>query len=188
MNSSLENPHARRRVDYNRIVVDPNPVDLLMTEKRRIAGVTLIELMIVVVIIGILASIAYPGYSNYMRQTRRSDAQTILLRVATLQEKYFTDCSTYAASLAGALPTTCASGQLGLGAVNPLSSDGYYQLTLTAGAINASVCGTINCGFAIAADPVAGKAQAGNGALRIDSTGRREWEKSSGNWVSWSAK
>lgn len=158
-------------------------------KSRYSKGITLIELMIVVVIIGVLAGIAYPSYRNYLVQSRRSDAQTILLRVAALQEKFYADCSTYAGSLAGAAASCGPPTELGMGAANPPSPEGYYILQLTAGAINASVCNAISCGFTITANPVAGRPQDGDGALRIDSTGLRQWNrKGAGTWVSWSAK
>src|SRR5688572_1456848 len=64
-------------------------------------GFTLIELMIVVALIGILATIAYPSYNNYGIQTRRSDAQVALTRIAAQQEKFRSDCGFYATTLNG---------------------------------------------------------------------------------------
>ena len=51
-------------------------------------GFTLIELMIVVAVIGVLATIAYPSYQDYIRRARRIDAQSVMLDIQLLQEKY----------------------------------------------------------------------------------------------------
>ena len=59
-------------------------------------GFTLIELMIVVAVIGILAAIAYPSYQDYIRKARRIDAQSVMLDIQLLQEKYRVNNPSYA--------------------------------------------------------------------------------------------
>ena len=66
-------------------------------------GVTLVELMIVVAIIAIIVSIAYPSYQNHITKTRRADGQGMLLRVMQEQRKHFSNENTYTTDLIGDL-------------------------------------------------------------------------------------
>lgn len=63
--------------------------------RKYMRGVTLTELMIVVVVIGILASIAYPSYRNYVAKAKRNEAKAALLQIATLQERFYLQNNTY---------------------------------------------------------------------------------------------
>ena len=58
-------------------------------------GFTLIEVMIVVVVIGILASIAYPAYQDYVMEARRAEGKAAIANVAQRMERCFTESSTY---------------------------------------------------------------------------------------------
>lgn len=75
---------------------------------RRSSGFTLIEVMIVVVIIGIIASIAYPSYQEHVRKTKRADAQAALMELAQFMERHYTANGRYltAANAAPVLPFT----------------------------------------------------------------------------------
>jgi type IV pilus assembly protein PilE len=67
--------------------------------KKNQAGFTLIELMIVVVIVGILASVAIPSYTSYITDARRQGAVQEMLKIASSQEQHFMDNKAYASSL-----------------------------------------------------------------------------------------
>jgi len=80
-------------------------------QKQLSGGFTLIELMIVVAIIAILASIAYPSYQEQVRQSRRAEAQAVLLEAAQFMERFFTVNSRYHETTGGddvALPAALA--------------------------------------------------------------------------------
>ena len=59
-------------------------------------GFTLVELMVAVVIVGILAAIAYPAYTSQVKRSRRADAAALLTAVVQAQERYRGNHSTYA--------------------------------------------------------------------------------------------
>ena len=56
--------------------------------KKINSGFTLVEVMIVVAIVGILASIAYPSYQESVRKGRRAQARTALSELVQQQERY----------------------------------------------------------------------------------------------------
>jgi len=80
-----------------------------ITAVSRQQGVTLMELMIVVAIIAMISAFAYPSYTQYIVNTKRTAATSTLLQIADRQQQFFMDNKRYASDLT----------DLGLGA-NPL--------------------------------------------------------------------
>jgi prepilin-type N-terminal cleavage/methylation domain-containing protein len=68
--------------------------------RRRIAGVTLIELMMVVTIIGIMTAIAIPAYRGYTERAQRTEGKNALNRLVTAQENFRLQNNTYTNDLA----------------------------------------------------------------------------------------
>ncbi|WP_158896459.1 MULTISPECIES: type IV pilin protein [unclassified Pseudomonas] len=69
-------------------------------------GFTLIELMIVVAIVGILAAIAYPSYTEHVRKGNRADAEASLMELAQLMERNYTRLGRYTTDVAGTTAPT----------------------------------------------------------------------------------
>lgn len=67
-----------------------------MQVEKKLAGMTLIELMIVVAIMGIIAAIAYPNFTDYVKQGRRADAMGELMKLQMAQEEYRLRNTSYA--------------------------------------------------------------------------------------------
>lgn len=107
-----------------------------MNTFKRLAGFTLIELMIVVAMIGILATIAYPSYTEYVARAKRADGKAGLLNLQLAQEKYRANCPQYATGIHATTLTCIAGGTHNLVA-STSSSDGYYTLSITAGTATA---------------------------------------------------
>ena len=87
----------------------------------RIAGFTLIELMLVIAVIGVLAAVAFPSYQNYVNRSKRSDGKNALLEMASRQERYYFDNNTYTTD-----PT-----DLGYSSDPAISPEGYYSISIS---------------------------------------------------------
>ena len=62
-------------------------------------GITLVELMIVVVIVGLIAVIAYPNYREFVARANRNEAKAALLRIATNQERFYLQNNSFTCDL-----------------------------------------------------------------------------------------
>ncbi|MCE5335304.1 MAG: prepilin-type N-terminal cleavage/methylation domain-containing protein [Desulfobacteraceae bacterium] len=74
-------------------------------------GFTLVELMVVVSILGILASIAVPAYINYINRSKQSEAATMLMMARLEMEEFYADNRRYAKTIQ-CLPSFVASGNI----------------------------------------------------------------------------
>lgn len=88
---------------------------------KKMCGVTLLELMICVVIIGILTSIVYPVYIDYIRKGQRIDAMNSLLSYQLAQEKYRSHNVRYAEDF---------KVLVGSSTKKIASPNGYYQISM----------------------------------------------------------
>ena len=123
-----------------------------MRSKR---GMTLIELLIVIVIVGILAAIAVPTYTNYIQRARRADAKVALEQVRATQEMWRAEKGSYG---------TLAQIQTTMGA--PATSVSiYYNWGFTVLSANS-----------FTAEAQALGSQAGDGWLGIDQNGTKTSE------------
>ena len=120
-------------------------------------GVTLIELMIIAVIIGILASVAFPAFRENAMRSARSDARTALQDALARQEQFFLDNKTYANTLA---------------AINMISTseNGYYAIAIDPATV---ACPIARC-YSMRATPLGTQANDGDcTALIVNSTGNK---------------
>ena len=136
---------------------------------RRQQGVTLIELMIVLVIVSILAAVAIPSYRDHLRRGARSAGQQFLQEMAQKQEQYFLDQRAYS-NLVGPPGT---AGSLNMDFANSPAAK-YYQapvITLQAGP---------PVGYLLSMQPAAGTVVATDGTLVLDNLQRR-WREVDNN-------
>ncbi len=63
--------------------------------RKQMRGVTLVELMIVVIVLGILVAVAYPNYRDFAARGKRNEAKAALLQIATNQERVYLNTNSY---------------------------------------------------------------------------------------------
>lgn len=137
----------------------------LTGQPQRQSGFTLVELMIVVVIVGILASVAYPGFQEYLRRAKRAEARNMIVQMATQQERYYSNNNNY-----GTLT------DLGFAATTKSENDNYVMTIDTLGSDNQT--------FRIVATP-SGFADSKCTAIRMTNTGQKSHTGTGSNEDCW---
>ena len=125
-------------------------------------GFTLMELIIAMVVIGILAAIAIPQYSEYISRSRRAEAQAFLIEVTARQQHFLVDRRAYSTSITAA-PT---AGGLGMTVPAPVAN--FYDVSFTA-VDNTAFPPT----FTVSAAPRGAQAGDQCGTLTVNQAGQR---------------
>ncbi|MFZ4652120.1 MAG: type IV pilin protein [Rubrivivax sp.] len=102
---------------------------------RRPSGFSLPELLIVMVVVAVLASIAVPSYRSYMLRAYRADARLVMLEAAQWLERHYTMSQSYSLSTQGTAIDSTALTTAGLGKA-PKGSSGSnvrYNISFSAG-------------------------------------------------------
>ena len=111
--------------------------------KTYVKGFTLIELLIAVAIVGILTSIAIPAYTSYVKKSRRTDAQTSLMKIQLAQEKYRANNPAYGSLADLGINSTSTDENYTLRISNNTGT-GYTTAAAPAGVQTGDSCGTLS--------------------------------------------
>ncbi|MDN4503875.1 type IV pilin protein [Alteromonadaceae bacterium BrNp21-10] len=133
-------------------------------------GFTLIELMIVVAIVGIITSIAYPTYMGFVKNGTRSAAQSDLMALAAAMQRHKAANFSYEGAADGGANTGAPAVFHAHSPSSEPVANKQYSLTIS------TVTGN-GTSYLLLATPVSGTAQASDGKLYYFSDGRKGWDK-----------
>ncbi len=151
-----------------------------MNRKLFNSGVTLLELMIVVAIIGILASIAYPSYRDYLDKTYRVDAMGALSSFANAMERFYAVNNTYIGVGGTGTPGTATATPFAPSSTvfvsqSPIdNTDKKYNLWVTTEAATTYTLAATPISLCASANP----SSCTKGIITITSAGVRTWDES----------
>jgi len=120
-------------------------ISLLIPNRGKSSGFTLMEALTVLLIIALVATFAYPSYVNQIRKSKRSVAKSALLDAANREEQYFFSNRAYANALNLMPQYATATVLFGKEGSQPVAAvDAVYALSVTA-VDNTAACGTSPC-------------------------------------------
>jgi type IV pilus assembly protein PilE len=138
-------------------------------------GFTLLELMITVAIIGLIAAIAFPAYTESQLRGRRAEGRAALLTLMQQQERYLTQNGcylTFAAGATGVNGTGCAAGAVNIPFTTRSGPAGTaYQLAAAQCVVGGAPLARNECVMLSAVPP--GGADPAAGSLTLMSTGAK---------------
>jgi type IV pilus assembly protein PilE len=112
--------------------------------RRRVAGFTLIELMVTVAIVGILVAVALPNYRNYVIRGKLVEGTNALAAQRTQMEQYYQDNRTYS-DVSSTIVSPCSSTvTAGTFTLTCTSTATTYTLTATGSKTTAGAVYTVD--------------------------------------------
>jgi len=113
---------------------------------KRTKGFTVIELMIVLIIVAILVALAYPSYIQYVRKSKRGEAQQLLLNWSINQEIWRSNNPSYAGTGDLPAPTTDPVTYTFDTAADPTATEYILQATAVGDQANDTARDGTDCG------------------------------------------
>jgi len=168
------------------------PAGVAMQRMNKVhRGFTLIELMIVVAIVGILATVAIPAFMDYVKRSKKSEAVLQLNKIGKNAKRVYSETSSYVIGTAGQLPAKVATGCCNGGGTTPnhckavpasfaadtvwraldfqIDEDSlfYYDYTGAAATFTAKATGDLDCDNTEIVYTLSGTATNGNPAVLL---------------------